>query len=164
MLCNTELMQPALVSSTGDSAQCGITCGEAFTGGFDGGTMPDAPALSGAPVARPTAQPVPAATARTSAEQRSRQGARAGWVVPPHDPFAPSCSGMDQPGQRNISTSPTEWSPVPFFDTRVVSRLCRPVPMALSPVGDGHQTRKAGRGDRGDPWGDHHPAPFSIDR
>jgi len=51
------------------------------------------------------------------------------------------------------------------FSTPELSLGCaRPVRMALSRIGDGHQTRTAGRGDRGDPWGDHHPAPFSIDR
>src|SRR5580700_4062086 len=52
MLCSTELMQPALVSSTGETEQRGITWGGALTDGFDGGTMPEAPALIGAHVAR----------------------------------------------------------------------------------------------------------------
>ena len=38
-------MQPALVSSTGEREQRGMTWGGTLTGGLDGGTMPVAPAL-----------------------------------------------------------------------------------------------------------------------
>ena len=37
-------MQPALVSSTGEREQAGMTCGGTLTDGFDGGTIPEAPA------------------------------------------------------------------------------------------------------------------------
>ena len=40
-------MQPALVSSTGEKEQAGMTCGGTLTEGFDGGTMPEAPAGTG---------------------------------------------------------------------------------------------------------------------
>jgi len=56
-------MQPALVSSTGEMEQAGMTCGGTLTDGFDGGRIPDAPAGAGAAVPTTTAAPIPAARA-----------------------------------------------------------------------------------------------------
>ena len=126
--------------------------------------MPEAPALTGAPEARSDSRTRSSRNGKDDAQQRSRQGARAS-SVPPHDSVRPLVP-RKWISQGNVTSRPRRpnGSQVPFFDARVVSRLCETVPMALSPIGDGHQTRTAGRGDRGDPWGDHHPAPFSIDR
>ena len=163
MLCSTELMQAALVSSTGEMVQCGMTCGGTLTDGFDGGRMPEAPALSRAPGEEDrTADP--GRNGNDGARHRSRQGARASWCRLTI-PFVPLVTRKwNSPGNVTFRPRPPNGSQVPFSGARVVSRLCETVPMALSPVGDGHQTRTAGRGDRGDPWGDHHPAPFAIDR
>ena len=71
-------MQPALVSSTGEMEQAGMTCGGTLTDGFDGGRIPEAPAGTGAAVTATTTDPIPAA--RATAARASVDTARApGW-------------------------------------------------------------------------------------
>ena len=85
-------MQPALVSSTGEMEQRGMTCGGTLTEGFDGGRIPEAPALTGANVARTVAEPHPAATA-SAARGNDLAKARAPVRCRLTLPFAPSCPG-----------------------------------------------------------------------
>ena len=101
MLCSTESMHPALVSSTGVSVQWGMTCGDTFTVGFDGGTMPPRLPVTGAVVTTTMADPR-ASRDREAARASAFDTARvAGWCRLPY-PFAPSCPGMDQPAERTI--------------------------------------------------------------
>ena len=80
-------MQPALVSSTGESEQAGMTCGGTLTDGFDGGRMPEAPARTGAAERTTRADPIPAASA-TAARSSVEMGARA-RLVPSHASVRP---------------------------------------------------------------------------
>jgi hypothetical protein len=100
MLCSTELMQPELVSSTGETLQAGMTCGGTLTAGFDGGRMPLAPAGAAAPATTIKADPKMAATA-VAARAIDAEMPRASPLCVITLP-APSFAEMDQPGQRTF--------------------------------------------------------------
>ena len=91
MLCRTESMQPALVSSTGVSVQWGMTCGETFTDGFDGGTMPDrARRYRRGGDRRPARIPARRRRrARRAAANSTRRARRIGAVSPSVRPLVP---------------------------------------------------------------------------
>ena len=98
-------MQPALVSSTGESEQAGMTCGGTLTDGFDGGRIPDAPARHGrgGDDDQRGSDPGRERRARRAAAS-TRRARQVGAVSRFRSP--PSCVGIDQPGQRNISGFP----------------------------------------------------------
>ena len=81
-------MQPALVSSTGEVEQRGVTWGGTLADGLDGGTMPAAPALAGA--ATTTTPAAIAAAAARMVRANDLDTARAPVRSRPTIPFAPS--------------------------------------------------------------------------
>src|ERR1700731_3537321 len=118
MLCRMELVQPALVSSTGVMEQRGITWGGTLTEGFDGGRMPEAPALAGTVVISTTADPTPAVMARPARANNLDKARAPVWCCRVTLPLPPRAQEMDQPGQRNISTRSSDGPPVPFSNVR----------------------------------------------
>jgi hypothetical protein len=102
--------------------QRGMTWGGTLTDGFDGGRMPEAPALAGTVLISTMAEPTPAVMARPARASNLDTARAPVWYCRVTLPLPPRAQEMDQPGQRNIFDPLIGWAPGTIFERPLCDR------------------------------------------